>query len=191
MVAGMGGAWLATFGLVPTGPFQRLLDAVGLGGVAFGHVTDANFSAVERAAHWLAGVRMFATHPLLGVGAGNYAVAYPAYHPRGWYAPLAHAHNYYINIAAECGIVGLIAYVLLAGSALWYAYATYKGTRDPFSQATALGVLGALVATDFHNLFDVLYVHGMVTLLALLMVLVVTTSRTPVASLRTEIRGMV
>jgi O-antigen ligase len=169
-LAGLLAAWLATLGLVPAGEFSRVLDAVGLGGVSFGHVTDANFSAVERAAHWLAGVRMFADHPLLGVGIGNYAAAYPAYHPRGWYAALAHAHNYYINVAAEAGVIGLAAYVLLAGSALWYSYAAIRQSSGNLS-AVPLGVLGALVAISFHNLFDVLYVHGMVALLGLLMVL--------------------
>ena len=132
------------------------------------------FSKTERAAHWLAGVRMFAAHPLLGVGIGNYAAAYPAYHPRGWYASLEHAHNYYINIAAEAGIVGLTAYVLVAGTALWYSYAAIRRASDRVCRAAVLGVLGALVATSLHNLFDVLYVHGMVALLGLMMVFVST-----------------
>ena len=170
--AGVLAAWLATLGLISVAPFTRVLEVVGLGDVSFGHVTDANLSAVERAAHWLAGVRMFADHPLIGVGIGNYASAYPAYHPRSWYDPLAHAHNYYINIAAEAGVIGLIAYLLLAGSALWYSYAAMRRCRDPLLCAAVLGVVGALVATDFHNLFDVLYVHGMVALLGLLMVFV-------------------
>jgi putative inorganic carbon (HCO3(-)) transporter len=177
LLAAAVGAWLATFGLVPVTPFQRVLNAVGLGGISFGSVTNANFSAVERAAHWLAGVRMFAAHPLLGVGIGNYAVAYPAYHPRGWYASLEHAHNYYINSAAEAGIVGLTAYTLLAGSALWYSYAAIRRAADRFSLAMGLGILGALITTDFHNLFDVLYVHGMVSLLGLLMAFVPITLR--------------
>lgn len=159
--------WLAALGLIPTSPFQRALNAVGLGDVTFNSVTNANFSAVERAAHWLAGVRMFAAHPILGVGIGNYSVAYPQYHPRGWYASLEHAHNYLINIAAEAGIVGLTAYVLLAGSALWYSCAAiWVSSRGRF-RATTLGVLGVLIATNLHNLFDVLYVHGMVAFLGL------------------------
>jgi putative inorganic carbon (hco3(-)) transporter len=160
-----------TFGVIPAGPITRILTSVGLGDVAFGNVTDANFSAVERAAHWLAGVRMFAAHPIFGVGIGNYSAAYPAFHPRGWYASLEHAHNYYINIAAEAGIVGLTSYTLMVGSALWYSYAIVRRTRDTVCFAVALGSLGALVATDFHNIFDVLYVHGMATLLGAILAL--------------------
>jgi O-antigen ligase len=165
------GALATAFGVLPQAPLERLLSAVGLGNVSFGTVTDANFSAVERAAHWLAGVRMFAAHPLLGVGIGNYSAAYPAYHPRGWYASLEHAHNYYINIAAEAGILGLLTYTLMVGSALWYIYATLRVLRDPLCVGVVLGSLGALVATSFHNFFDVLYVHGMATLLGCILAL--------------------
>jgi O-antigen ligase len=165
-------AWLAALGAIPVSPFQRVLSAVGLANVSFGSVTDANFSAVERAAHWLAGVRMFADHPLLGVGIGNYSVAYPHYHPRGWYASLEHAHNYLINIAAEAGVVGLTAYVLLAGSALWYSCAAIRVSSNRRNRAVSLAVLGALIATSLHNLFDVLYVHGMVAFLGLLVAFV-------------------
>jgi O-antigen ligase len=161
----------ATFGVIPSGPITRSMTSIGLGDIAFGNVTNGNFSAVERAAHWLAGVRMFAAHPFLGVGIGNYSVAYPAFHPRGWYASLEHAHNYYINIAAEAGIVGLTSYTLMVGSALWYSYAIVRRTRDNVCFAVALGALGALVATNFHNIFDVLYVHGMATLLGSILAL--------------------
>ncbi|MGH2449571.1 MAG: O-antigen ligase family protein [Chloroflexota bacterium] len=166
------GALFASYQLVPLGPFHKILSAAGLGNVSFTNVTHSNFSAVERAAHWIAGLRMFAAHPLLGVGIGNYSAAYPAYHLPGWRAALGHAHDYYINIAAEAGIVGLIAYLLFAGSALWYSFASLRRVTDPFLRAVILGVVGALVATSFHNLFDVLYVHGLVALLGLLMALV-------------------
>jgi O-antigen ligase len=166
------GGWLTALNLIPASPFQRVLNAVGLGNVSFNSVTDANFSAVERAAHWLAGVRMFATHPFLGVGIGNYSDAYPRYHPRGWYASLEHAHNYFINVAAEAGIVGLTAYVLLVGSALWYSCAAIWVSPRGHIRAVTFGVLGALIATNLHNLFDVLYVHGMVAFLGLVMAFV-------------------
>lgn len=177
VLAGAVGGLAAAFGLVPSGPFEKVLGAIGLGNVSFGNVTNANFSAVERAAHWLAGMRMFAAHPLLGVGIGNYATAYPAYHPRGWYAALEHAHNYYINVAAEAGIFGLLTYVLMIGSAAWYSYSVLSRSQDRLFRAVALASLGALVATSFHNLFDVLYVHGMAALLGLLVAFVAVSVR--------------
>jgi O-antigen ligase len=167
----IGTALLALSGLLPLSEFDRFLTPLGLANVTFNDVNNSNFSAVERAAHWLAGVRMFESHPLLGVGIGNYSAAYPAYHPRGWYASLDHAHDYYINIAAEAGIIGLTVYVLLVGSALWYSFVALRRSREPIFRAVGLGVTGALVATSFHNIFDVLFVHSIATLLGLLMAL--------------------
>lgn len=51
-------------------------------------------------------------HPVLGVGIGNYSDAYPRYFITIFTASLGHAHNYYINIAAETGSIGLLAFVL-------------------------------------------------------------------------------
>lgn len=167
-IAVLAAALLVTYG-ISLGPVTRAIDAIGLTGVDFNSVTDANFSAVERAAHWLTGVRIFAAHPFLGVGIGNYGAAYPAFHPRGWYASLDHAHNYYINIAAEAGVFGLVSYLLLAGSALWYSYSAMRLSYAAVYRSAGLGITGALIATNFHNIFDVLYVHGTTALLGLLM----------------------
>jgi hypothetical protein len=59
----------------------------------------------------------------------------------------------------------------MVGSALWYIYAIVRRTRDNVCFAVALGALGALVTTSFHNIFDVLYVHGMATLLGSILAL--------------------
>jgi putative inorganic carbon (HCO3(-)) transporter len=85
-------------------------------------VTDANWAVIERMAHWQAALGMFTDHPWLGVGIGNYALAYPQYALGRWQDPLGHAHNYYLNIAAEAGLLGLGAYLLLFGACMAYAW---------------------------------------------------------------------
>ena len=69
-------------------------------------VTPQNFAVVERMAQMQAGWRMFLAHPLTGVGPGNYTLAYPAFAVGTWYASRGHAHNYYIHMAAETGVIG-------------------------------------------------------------------------------------
>ncbi|HLY65964.1 MAG TPA: O-antigen ligase family protein, partial [Chloroflexota bacterium] len=97
----------AVFGIIPFGISERLLAAFGLSGVSLDSVTAENFSAVQRLAFWQAGLNMFTDNPVLGVGIGNYIEAYPKYAPQGWEAVLGHAHDYYLNAAAETGLVGL------------------------------------------------------------------------------------
>lgn len=167
---------------LPPALTQRLSDFLPyLGGidVARVEVTDANWAVVERMAHWLAAIGMFSDHPWLGVGIGNYPVAYPQYAIGRWRDALGHAHNYYLNITAEAGIIGLSAYLFLFGACLFQAWRVIQnlsaigvapvdqadaGAGLPqrgYWRAVALGVFGILVHLCVHNLFDNLFVHSM------------------------------
>lgn len=142
-----------------------------------GQLSDANFSTMERLAHWLAGLRMFQAHPLLGVGAGNYDNAYPLYGDlTTWPQGLGQAHNYYINVAAETGSIGLLAFLALVVVMLllgWRATHPSAGkVAAPLggrALALALGLFAVLVALTAHNLTDDLFVHGMELQVALCM----------------------
>ncbi|MCS6846523.1 MAG: O-antigen ligase family protein [Anaerolineae bacterium] len=136
-------------------------------GSAFGldvrnaHVTPITFSTIERLAHWQAALRMIESSPWLGVGFGNYAAAYPEFRLLPWENALGHAHNYYLNIFAEAGIAGLLAYL-----ALWVAIiiATWRAARHghrALSSVICIGVLGAWAHLTVHHLFDKLYVANM------------------------------
>ena len=102
---------------------------------------------------------MFRDHPWLGIGPGNYSAAYGDYFLPGWLDPLGHAHNYYLNLAAETGALGLAAYLLTLSLAF---RAALRGLQAPapFWRTVAIGTLGALVAIAFHSVFDNLFVHG-------------------------------
>jgi O-antigen ligase len=99
-------------GWIPLHIFNSVLHFLGLIQISLTQPSSQDFSTAERLAHWIAGLHMFLDHPILGVGIGNYADAYPQYFITIFVDPLGHAHNYYINIAAETGFIGLTAYVL-------------------------------------------------------------------------------
>ena len=140
--------------------FSAVADYVGVFDVRGVTVNDTNYAIVERMAHWQAAWDMFLDHPWLGVGFGNYAVAYPAYSLPRWDDPLGHAHNYFLNVLAETGAVGAFAYfglwVAIFGLG-WRAVRRGNSTWRPI----AAGLCGALVALTIHNLFDNLFVHSM------------------------------
>ena len=98
-------------GFVPQSLFNPALKFLGLTGISLVEPNNADFSTAERLAHWIAGLHMYFDHPILGVGIGNYPDAYPPYHITMFIDPLGHAHNYYINVAAEMGTIGLIVYL--------------------------------------------------------------------------------
>jgi len=123
-------------------------------------LTNENFALVDRMAHWFAAWSMFNAYPWLGVGIGNYGVVYADFGLPEWPVSLGHAHNFYLNMLAETGLVGLSMYVTLIGSTLAAAWAAARRATGVW-RALALGILGALVALAAHNFFDNLYVHGM------------------------------
>ncbi|HNS02799.1 MAG TPA: O-antigen ligase family protein [Anaerolineae bacterium] len=150
------------------GRLGALQDYVGLVDVARTEVTDANFSVVERIAHWQAALDMWRDHLWLGVGAGNYAVVYEQYNLPRWYQSLGHAHNVYLNFAAEAGLLGLLAYGWFWLAALWQGLRC-AAQRNRLASAVGAGVLGGLVAASVHNFFDNLWVQHIYLTLALLL----------------------
>ncbi len=126
------------------------------------HITPITFSTIERLAHWQAAIRMMEASPWLGVGFGNYAAAYPEFRLLPWENALGHAHNFYLNVFAETGIIGFVAY-----TALWVTVIIVTGrvarrsAAGNLQAAVCVGILGAWVHLAVHHVFDNLYVANM------------------------------
>ena len=123
-------------------------------------ITPENYAVAERLAHWQAALNMATAHPLLGVGLGNYEIVYPGYRLVNWPEPLGHAHNYYLNILAEAGIIGLLVY-----GKVWVGIMilSWRGRRHPdiLSRFVMIGLLGTWVYLSVHSFFDNLYVNNL------------------------------
>jgi O-antigen ligase len=160
----------ALFGLVPGGVIDTIATALGMNNVDVKNPTPLTWPVAERLAHMLAGLRMFLDHPWLGVGIGNYPAVYPRYQVAPvWVNPLGHAHNYFINVAGEAGVMGLAAFLFLLVSAFAIAVHLYRRAADPLARTLALGALGVLVTVAVHSFFDDIFVHAMEAQLALVL----------------------
>ena len=165
--------------LLPASITVRFADAARLFGtwdVRGAPVTDANFAILERVAHWQAAWEMFADHFWLGVGVGNWDVAYPHYAIGIWKASLGHAHNVLFHYAAVAGVFGAVSYLWLWLGGLWTAFRASL-RRSGLDKATAIGVTGMLVHLSVHNQFDNLWVQGMPLVIALGLALLPLASR--------------
>ncbi len=157
---------LAISGLLPPAILDRIAQTIeyfGVFDVRNVQVTAENWAVVERMAHWQAGWYMFLDHPWLGVGAGNYGAAYPAYFVGPWPEALGHAHNYYLNMLAELGVIGGSLLLMMLGLVFHYLGGTLvdsEAQRDTFWRALLAGCVGGLVVFCVHNMFDSLFVHS-------------------------------
>lgn len=156
------GVWFS--GLLPQSITQRisssteeLFTVTDVRGV---DITTANYAIVERLAHWQAALNMTREHPWLGVGFGNYEVAYDNYRLINWNEALGHAHNYYLNILAEAGIMGFLTYTAMW---LYIAYMTWRIRTHPDNRIrfAAIGLLGTWAYLAAHSVLDNLYVNNL------------------------------
>ena len=123
-------------------------------------ITSANYPIVERLAHWQAALNMAQHNIWLGVGAGNYESVYPIYRLINWDEPLGHAHNFYLNVLAETGIIGLFAFLYLMINLVWAAWRAQKHP-DVVARALGIGLLGTWTYLLAHSLTDNLFVNNL------------------------------
>lgn len=159
-------------GLVPEAILSRVTDLFVYGARLAQELragpNPENWAILERVSQWYAGWRMFAESPFLGVGIGNYPKAYATYALPGWPTGVGHAHNYYLNLAAEGGLLTFIAFLLFLALAWRLAAATWRRAPDSWSRLLALGLMGSLAAFSAHSLVDSLFVHSIGILLGIL-----------------------
>lgn len=149
-------------GLVPASVAERITsfgEDLRFGDVRGEDITDENYAVLERLAHWQAAVGMAEDQPWLGVGFGNYEPAYADYALINWPFPLGHAHNYYLNLLAEIGIIGLLAYLVVWTAIFWQTIRAIR-QNDGWQRGLALGLLGIWTALTVHHLVDKLYVNN-------------------------------
>ncbi len=129
-------------------------EAVRVGLRLLGPVTPRDFAAIERE---YVGSRItafkdsldaFASAPLVGIGWQRFERFAAARDPKGALA----THNEYVRIAAELGIVGLVAFALVLAGVL-------AGLRSVVSDPHRAGVVGGIVAAAV----GLAFVNGIVT----------------------------
>jgi putative inorganic carbon (hco3(-)) transporter len=185
------GAWLGTgVGLLILLPvlkrgFRLILGAVLLGPVLVGMVTSAGAvlarldsiaaagsdpALMIRLEIWGMAFRLVAEHPLLGVGLGNFQAAYGRLMvpdlPLLTY-PLElpeHAHNLFLNLAVEVGLVGVSAFAWLLAVA-FLRVRQIKRFADWRVGVWSMGLAAGLVAISVQALVDVVVYQGFVAIL--------------------------
>ena len=120
-------------------------------------------SIKRRIATWKFTVLMIKDHPLLGSGIGTYkynTLRYQAkffeqgknrsLYPHGF---ADKAHNEYLQLWAEMGIIGLWVFIWLIISYFSYGIKILKKTKDEYKQGVIIGLMGAVIAVLVDGLF--------------------------------------
>jgi O-antigen ligase len=122
-------------------------------------------------------LKMFAAHPVLGVGMGAYWVAVPAYHDASGTSTPQEAHNDYLELLASGGLVGFAIGV-------WFLIAVVKkakanlGSPQRLRRAACLGAAIGIAGVAVHSLVD-FGLHMIVNALVFTTLIVIATSEHP------------
>jgi len=76
-------------------------------------------SMLVRWQYWQASAKMYADHPLTGVGPGNFALFYTRYKPAAALESVADPHNFPLSILTQYGTLGLIGFLAMIFIPLW------------------------------------------------------------------------
>lgn len=102
----------------------------------FGDHISATFegkdvSSMERIYRWIAGARMIAERPLMGVGPGNFYPYYKKYAVSSFETWVSEnqerstIHNYFLTLWVEQGVVGLLLFIMLTAAIFIVAENTF------------------------------------------------------------------
>ena len=96
---------------------------------------------------------MFSMNPVLGIGLGAYETVYPMYAHGDGYILIQYAHNDYLQLLSDTGVVGGIVGVWFL-VLLFRAIARGMRAADPLMSGLALGCGGGIFSILVHSLFD-------------------------------------
>jgi len=138
--------------------------------------TDVLRQGVSRNEIWRATLKMFAAHPILGVGLGGYWIGITAYHDASGLMTPQEAHNDYLELLSSGGVIGFAL-------GLWFIVAVFRKARKSlladvgYMRAVRFGAILGIVGVAAHSLVD-FGLHIIVNAVVLMTLITIATNRT-------------
>ena len=143
---------------------------------ATGEITSTTTRAgASRNEIWRATLKMFAAHPILGVGLGGYWIGITAYHDASGLMTPQEAHNDYLELLSSGGLIGLAVGV-------WFVVAVVQKIRQNlltdtgYKRALRFGAVLGITGVAAHSLVD-FGLHIMTNAVVFIVLIMLTTSR--------------
>ncbi len=141
----------------------------------FAETATSKDITTNRSHIWNVTLEVIKNNPILGAGIGAFGVAYTPHDTMNGLERVEQAHNDYLQVAADAGIVGL----LIGGAFLVLLFKTgFKNikTSNLYRKGVAVGALSGCFAILVHSLFDFVLHTTAISLLFLMLVSLVVVS---------------
>ncbi|MGB4704893.1 MAG: O-antigen ligase family protein, partial [Candidatus Saccharicenans sp.] len=99
-------------------------------------------------------IQLVSDYPLTGCGLGTYAQAINYYLPRDPGVIVSHAHNDYLEMLAESGLIGGLSLIIAGFLAFSLSLRKWLICRNPLAKGVGLGALMGVLAIFMHSLTD-------------------------------------
>jgi len=103
-------------------------------------------SSMDRKFIWQAGWKMFVSSPWIGVGLGTFMFNFKEFIAADYKYTAAYAHNCYLQMASEIGVIGLLAFLSILAVFFYHGIKTLKSQERTFHWyillASLAGILG-------------------------------------------------
>ena len=134
-----------------------VVGAVLLGGEdalsRFVGTVNTNDPTTGRAHFWSVTLDIIRHHPLIGTGLGAFGVVYTRYDTRNGMFRLEQAHNDYLQLVSDAGILGALLGTLFV-VLLFRMGLQRRETDDAFRRGVVTGALAGCFAVLVHSFFD-------------------------------------
>lgn len=114
---------------------------------------NADDPTTGRAHFWGVTVDIIKNHPVIGTGLGAFGVVYTGYDTRNGLYRLEQAHNDYLQVLSDGGIVGAVLGLVFLVALFRMGFAR-RESRDDFRRGVATGALAGCFAVLVHSFFD-------------------------------------
>jgi O-antigen ligase len=139
--------------------------------------SEERMDGLTRREIWHSSWQLVKEHPLTGVGFGAYFLAIPKYQSGSGRIRLEEAHNDYLDLAANGGLVAVGLAFWFIAIIVWRTRKSFK-SADPYRRAAALGAAAGILSICLHSLVDFgLQVTGIGVVFAALVVVAVADDR--------------
>lgn len=96
----------------------------------------------------------FKEHWLTGSGAGSFTSVFPSFRSPDVFGFYDHAHNDYLQLLGEYGIIGAAFFAAIALFALWTTLQAQRERRTPLLQGMAFGSMMGIISLLIHSSTD-------------------------------------
>ena len=111
-----------------------------------------------RWAVWISAWNIFSTSPFIGRGIGSYSFLYPSINQSSGGDNLYHAHNLWLQIGAETGIIGILLVLSITSLVSYRFLSAWKIKNTNITNRYNLAAYAGIgVALLVHNLVDFLF----------------------------------